>query len=148
MCVYVYICVYVRLCMCMYVYVRIHIHVRIHILCIYVYVYMYVYVCVCMCMYAYMHIHTYMVHIHIHTRVLIRPSSRHHKSLATAITSWEAGGKRGGEREWVVYWYCFSNHHRMCSLTTECVLFLESGLFIGTPSVTLALDAFTTASAL
>ena len=38
--------------------------------------------------------------------------------------------------ECVVYWYSFSNQHRMCSLTIECVLFLERVLFIGTPSVT------------
>ena len=35
-------------------------------------------------------------------------------------------------REWAVSssWYSFSSHHRMCSLTIECVLFLESGFFI------------------
>ena len=129
MCIYVYMYVYVCVCMCMYAYIYMYVYIYCVYMCMCICTFMYVYVCVCIhtCTY------TYMVHIHIHTRVLIRPSSRHHKSLATAITSWEAGGKRGGEREWVVYWYCFSNHHRMCSLTTECVLFLESGLFIGTP---------------
>ena len=40
------------------------------------------------------------------------------------------------QREWVISWYSLNNHYRMCSLTIECVLFLESGLFCGTPWIT------------
>ena len=64
-------------------------------------------------------------------------------SLPKECVSGRSRRSTGAERDWVVYWYSFSNHHRMCSLPKEWVVYWYS--FSNTSRLT-ALSAFTTAT--
>ena len=119
---------------------------------------MYVCVCVCVCVCVYekvinMCIHACMyvcacMHACMHACICMHACTRSISDTKPAIPAISPLLLQA-KRERVVYWYSFSNHHRMCSHTIECVLLLESVVYwysFSNPRTTRKLgSAFTTA---
>ena len=120
-----------RLCRCMYVQ-----YVCMHVCIVCMYVCMYVCVCVCVCVYEKvinMCIHACMyvcacMHACMHACICMHACTRSISDTKPAIPAISPLLLQA-KRERVVYWYSFSNHHRMCSHTIECVLLLESVVY-------------------